>query len=89
MPKGRNKELIAARNDKIAQRWYFWTEKQRLRFDDALRILSRQEFFLSEERILCILKQYAKDHPTAKLDVRTKVKVPKLTEEQLSLFPDI
>lgn len=89
MPKGRSKELIKARNAKIAQRWYYWTERQRLRFDDALKILSRQEFFLSEERILCILKQYAKEHPSRNLSVKTKVKVPKLTVEQLSLFPEI
>lgn len=89
MPRGRNKELIAARNEAIARRWYYWTEKQRLRFDDALKVLSQREFFLSEERILCILKQYAREHPEQSLPVKTKVKVPKLTVEQLTLFPDL
>lgn len=70
MPRGRNKHLIAARNEKIAQRWYYWTEKQRLRFDDALKILSQQEFFLSEDRILYILRNYINEHPDPKMPKR-------------------
>lgn len=89
MSRGRNKQLIQARNEKIAQRWYYWTEKQRLRFDDALTILSRQEFFLSEDRILCVLREYIREHPDGKISTRIKVKVPRLTAEQLSLFPDL
>lgn len=78
MPRGRNKELIKARNEKIAQRWYYWTEKQRLRFDDAMKILSQQEFFLSEDRIMCILRSYIKrasgdgdDHPPQNQGTKT------------------
>lgn len=89
MPRGRNKELIKARNEKIAQRWYYWTEKQRLRFDDALRILSKQEFFLSEDRIMRILREYINDHPAPNISTHIKIKAPKLTAEQLSLFPDL
>lgn len=89
MPRGRNKKLIAARNEKIAQRWYYWTEKQRLRFDDALKILSQQEFFLSEDRILYILRNYINEHPDPKISTHIKIKAPKLTAEQLSLFPDL
>lgn len=89
MPRGRNKELIKARNEKIAQRWYYWTEKQRLRFDDALKILSQQEFFLSEDRILYILREHIKEHPDPKIATHLKIKAPRLTAEQLSLFPDL
>lgn len=89
MPRGRNKELIKARNEKIAQRWYYWTEKQRLRFDDALVILSRQEFFLSEDRIMRILREYINEHPDPKIATHIKIKAPKLTAEQLSLFPEL
>ena len=89
MPRGRNRELIKARNEKIAQRWYYWTEKQRLRFDDALTILSRQEFFLSEDRILCILREHIRGHPEQKISTHIKIKAPKITAEQLSLFPDL
>ena len=52
MPRGRNKHLIEQRNAALIRRYYYWTELQRLRFDDALKILSEQEFFLSEERIM-------------------------------------
>lgn len=89
MPRGRNKELIAARNEKIAQRWYYWTEKQRLRFDDALTILSKQEFFLSEDRIMAILRGHIKTHPNPQIATHIKIKAPHLTAEQLSLFPDL
>jgi len=89
MPRGRNKDLIKARNEKIAQRWYYWTEKQRLRLDDALKILSQQEFFLSEDRILYILREHIKEHPDPKIATHLKIKAPRLTAEQLSLFPDL
>lgn len=89
MPRGRNQDLIKARNEKIAQRWYYWTEKQRLRFDDALKILSQQEFFLSEDRIMCILREHIKEHPNPKIATHIKIKAPRLTAEQLSLFPDL
>ena len=89
MPRGRNKDLIKARNEKIAQRWYYWTEKQRLRFDDAMKILSKQEFFLSEDRILYILREHIKEHPDPGITTHIKIKAPKLTAEQLSLFPDL
>lgn len=86
---GRNRQLIERRNEKIAQRWYYWTEKQRLRFDDALKILAYQEFFLSEDRIMHILREYVSDHPETKMTTHVKIKAPKLTAEQLSLFPDL
>lgn len=88
MPKGRNRELIEKRNEKLAQRWYYWTETQRLRFDDALKILSRQEFFLSEDRVLTIIREYIKEHPQASITTHIRIKAPKLTAEQLSLFKD-
>ena len=36
MKKGRNKELIKLRDEALYRRYYYWTEVQRLRFDDAL-----------------------------------------------------
>ncbi len=89
MSRGRNKELIELRNRKIAERWYYWTETQNLRFDRALTILSRQEFFLSEDRILAILRDYVKGHPEPPISTRMKIKPPRLTAIQLSLFPDL
>lgn len=86
MSRGRNKELIKERNKKLCQRWYYWTEVQRLRFDDALKVLSQREFFLSEDRILTILRQYSKEHPDDGIQPPPRVRVPKLTAQQLSLF---
>ena len=86
MAKGRNKHLIEKRNEALCRRYYYWTEVQRLRFDDALRILSEQEFFLSEERILSIIRENIaklKDVVPVK-----KVKVPRLTAAQLTLFKE-
>lgn len=56
MPRGRNKALIARRDEMLCHRYHYWTETQRMRFDDTLKILSEEEFFLSEERILTILR---------------------------------
>lgn len=57
MGKGRDKELIRLRDEALCRRYYYWTEVQRLRFDDALRILSEREFFISEERIMTIIRK--------------------------------
>lgn len=88
MAKGRNKELIEKRNQALCRRYHYWTEVQRLRFDDALRVLSEQEFFISEERILSIIRDnIAKLDELSKVQVK-KVKVPRLTAAQLTLFND-
>lgn len=86
MKKGRNKDLIALRDEALCRRYHYWTEKQRLRFDDALRILSEEEFFISESRIMAIIRHYC--HKLEDIEVKPvpKVKVPRLTQKQLSLF---
>ena len=80
MAKGRDKKLIELRDEALCRRYYYWTEVQRLRFDDALKVLSRQEFFISIIRCKC---RELKD-----LEVKPvpKVKKPRLTAVQLSLF---
>ena len=62
MAKGRDKELIRKRNEALCRRYYFWTEVQGLRFDRALKILSEQEFFISEERIMAIIRECSKTY---------------------------
>ena len=57
MSKGRNKRLISLRDETLIRRYYYWTEIERRRFDDALKILSEQEFFISEARIMAIIRQ--------------------------------
>lgn len=73
MPRGRNKALIARRDEMLCHRYHYWTETQRLRFDDTLKILSEEEFFLSEERILTILRANGdtlRDSPPAYSEMR-------------------
>ncbi len=57
MGKGRDKALIAARDQRVFERYYYWTEVKRLRFDDAVKKLSEEEFFLSESRILQVVRK--------------------------------
>ncbi len=58
MPKkGRDKQLIERRNRKLVERYYYWTEVKRRRFDDVLETLSNEEFFISESRILVLLRE--------------------------------
>ena len=61
MAKGRDKNLIELRDEALCRRYYYWTEVQRLRFDDALKVLSRQEFFISEERIMSIIRRKSRE----------------------------
>ena len=86
MPKGRDKTLIELRDEALLRRYYYWTEVQRLRFDDALRILSRQEFFISEERIMAIIRRKCDMLKEIALKPVPKVKKPRLTAVQLSLL---
>lgn len=78
---GRIGRLIERRNDKLVERFYYWTEVQRLRFDDAIRQLSENEFFLSENMIVNILRSHR-----PKGSVFKPPRCPELTEEQLELF---
>lgn len=55
--KGRDRELIELRNRKLIERFVWWYEVQKVRLDETLRILSREEFFLSEQRIWCIVQE--------------------------------
>lgn len=57
MGKGRNKQLIDERDKKLFERFYYWSEVQRLRFDDVIRKLSEEEFFLCEATTLRIIKR--------------------------------
>lgn len=57
MKKGRDKRLIKLRDQKLIERYYYWTEVKRRRFDDAILILSESEFFISQQRVLYIIRQ--------------------------------
>ena len=87
MGKGRDKELIKLRDAALCRRYDYWTEVQRLRFDDALRVLSEREFFISEERIMAIIRRMSREGKDRNIKPLPKVKVPRLTAAQLELFP--
>ena len=56
MGKGRDKQLIEQRNEMLLERYYYWTEVKRLRFDDVIKKLSEEEFFLSESRVMQLIR---------------------------------
>lgn len=89
MAKGRDKELIKLRDEALCRRYYYWTERRRLRFDDALKILSDREFFISEERIMAIIRRMIRTGNAENIPALPKVKKPRLTNDQLSLFPEL
>lgn len=60
MGKGRDKKLISERDRRLFERYRYWTEERRLRFDDTIRKLSEEEFFLSESRVMQILRRMLK-----------------------------
>lgn len=84
--KGRNLELIRERDQKILERFVYWTEDQRLRSDDAVKILSKSEFFLSEQRIIRILNTAYSQNGRKVQVVFHQPKPPKLTQAQRDLL---
>lgn len=86
MKKGRNSELIQKRDLKLLQRYYYWTEVKRLRFDDALKILSEEEFFISVDRIMAIVRNNCEKLTEISVKPVPAVKKPKLTKEHLSFL---
>lgn len=78
----RNSRLVERRNEQIVARYYYWTEVERLRFDDAIRQLAENEFFLSENVIIKILKASS----GKKFTETERPKCPRLTDEQLRMF---
>lgn len=88
MPRGRDKDLIKRRDEALCRRYYYWTEVQRLRFDDALKVLSKEEFFISEERIMAIIRRKCKELDDLAVSIPARIKKPRLTLKQLELFCD-
>lgn len=86
MPRGRDKNLINKRNEALCRRYYYWTEVERLRFDDALTILSEQEFFLSVDRIMAIIRSKCREIDDLVAIPVPKVRKPRLSRRMLELF---
>lgn len=102
MPRGRNKELLSSRDLKMFERYYYWTEIRRLRFDDTIKKLSEEEFFVSESRVMQIIRRMIQSGATVDgkrierpmftgFKVTSKaspLKSRPCVERQLSLFPE-
>ncbi len=96
MAKGRNKQLIDERDKKLFERFYYWSEVQRLRFDDVIHKLSTEEFFICEATTLRIIKRMLMEGAT--VDGQTvkrsrhmgfrSLRKQKSSSSQLSLFPE-
>lgn len=50
--KGRSVKLIRRRDDFLMVRYFYYTEVKRLRFDDVLRVMSEDEFFIETQTVL-------------------------------------
>lgn len=88
MKRGRSKQLIELRDEAILRRYHYWTEVQRLRFDDALALLSKDEFFISEARIMAIIR--ANCHKLKDIEIKPvpKVRKPVVTAKHLSILSE-
>ena len=49
------RDRLSRRNRLIVARYYYWTELQRQRWDDTMRILADREFFIEERTVSNIL----------------------------------
>lgn len=86
MSRGRNKELLSLRDEKLLRRYYELTEVQNLRFDRALTLLSKDEFFISEARIMAIIRENCQRLKDIEVKPVPRVRMPRLTARQLALF---
>lgn len=79
--------LTYARHRHVVQRYQYWTEMQRRREDDVMKILAYAECFYEPAVIYKILKSF-KPNPQfdAILDEETRAPKPKNNPRQASLF---
>lgn len=59
MPRVHNDKRLVIRNRKIAERYFYWTEIKRRRFDDVLHILEWEEFFISQQTIRKVIREHS------------------------------
>ena len=50
--KGRSAKLIHRRDEFLMVRYFYYTEVKRLRFDDVLKVMSEDEFFIETQTVL-------------------------------------
>lgn len=69
--KGRSAKLIHRRDELLMIRYFYYAEVKRLRFDDVLRVMSEEEFFIETQtivnRLTCLsdrIKERFNDRPS-------------------------
>ena len=81
--KGRSKLLIEKRNEDLLKRYHYWTEVKRLRFDDTLKVLSEQEFYISEPRIMAIIRENINKLDDIKVKPVPRIRMPRKNKGQV------
>lgn len=61
--------LREKRDKRVFERYMYWTEQQRMRFDDTIRRLSEDEFFLTEDYIIQIIRKEKARNEAEGLDI--------------------
>ena len=61
----RDLRLCELRDQKLFDRYVYWTEERRVRFDDVIRILSEEEFFICEQLVMRIIRRMINEGCTA------------------------
>lgn len=84
--KGRDQELLTARNAKIVERFIYWTEEQYMRADKAITLLSQTEFYISEQQIMRIVREAYRQEGKQVRIIFHQPKPPKLTRAQKDIL---
>ncbi|MCD8080994.1 MAG: transposase [Bacteroides sp.] len=87
--KGRDKELMNLRDEKLLRRYYELTEVESMRFDRALRYLSWEEFFISEARIMSIVRRSYNKQEGGYITPPSRIRKPPLTDEPRALLQEL
>jgi len=53
----KDKGLLKLRDQKLIERFYYWSEIKLTKFERVLEILEKEEFFISQFTILGIIKE--------------------------------
>lgn len=73
--------MIEKRNEDLLKRYHYWTEVKRLRFDDTLKVLSEQEFYISEPRIMAIIRENIDKLEGIKVKPVPKVRIAQISRK--------
>ena len=57
----RTTQRLEQRNQHVLDRYIYWTEERRIRFDDAITILAEEEFHLGEDTVMGIIRKMLRE----------------------------